>query len=86
MSALSLTAPCDQPTLSDRYTILLALALLGYAIAGKGFAYLGAPPLFVGEFMLLLGILVFLRTGAWIAVLATPSSLLLATLDRKSVV
>ena len=80
MSTLSLATARDQPTLSDRYAILLALALLGYAIAGKGFAYLGVPPLFVGEFTLLLGILVFLRTGAWIAVLTTPSSLLMAVL------
>ena len=30
-----------------------AIVLLGYAVAGKGFAYLGVPPLYVGECLLL---------------------------------
>ena len=33
----------------DRYLALLAIVLLGYALMGKGFAYLGFPPLYVGE-------------------------------------
>ena len=32
----------------------LGICLLGYAFLGKGFAYLGAPPLYVGELSLLL--------------------------------
>ena len=32
----------------------LGICLLGYALLGKGFAYLGAPPLYVGELTLLL--------------------------------
>lgn len=34
----------------------LGILLLGYAFQGRGFAYLGAPPLYVGEIMLLLGL------------------------------
>ena len=34
---------------SDHYLVLLGGALLGYAVLGKYFAYLGIPPLFVGE-------------------------------------
>jgi hypothetical protein len=54
--------------------------LAGYALMGKGFAYLGAPPLFVGEIALLLGVFVFLRTGLLLACLTTLPSLLLATM------
>ncbi len=35
---------------------LLCLLLLGYALLGRGWAYLGVAPLFVGELTLLLGI------------------------------
>ena len=54
--------------------------LLGYALMGKGFAYLGFPPLYVGEIAFLTGIVVFLRTGALVASLATLPSLVLVAL------
>jgi hypothetical protein len=47
---------------------------------GKGFAYLGAPPIFVGEVTLLLGTIVFLRTGLLFACLTTFPGLVLATM------
>src|SRR5438094_10379779 len=50
---------------SDHYLVLLGGALLGYAVLGKYFAYLGIPPLFVGEIALLAGFAVALRTAAW---------------------
>ena len=65
---------------SDRYLVLLTIVLLGYALMGKGFAYLGFPPLYVGEIALLTGIVVFLRTGALVASLATLPSLVLVAL------
>jgi hypothetical protein len=64
----------------DRYLALLAIVLLGYAMMGKGFAYLGLPPLYVGEIALLTGIVVFLRTGALVASLTTLPSLVLVAL------
>jgi hypothetical protein len=64
----------------DRYLALLAIALLGYALMGKGFAYLGFPPLYVGEIAFITGIVVFLRTGALVGALATLPALLLAVL------
>ena len=64
----------------DRYLALLAIALLGYALMGKGFAYLGFPPLYVGEIAFLIGTIVFLRTGALVASLATLPSLVLVAL------
>ena len=64
----------------DRYLALLAIALLGYAMMGRGFAYLGFPPLYVGEIAFLIGAVVFLRTGVLVASLATLSSLMLVAL------
>src|SRR5258708_28393488 len=65
----------------DRYLALLAIVLLGYVLMGKGFAYLGFPPFYVGEIALLSGIVVFLRTGAFVGALATlPSVVLVVTM------
>jgi hypothetical protein len=46
--------------------------LAGYALAGKGFAYLGIPPLFVGEVVLLIGCMVFLAFGYWRYLVRVP--------------
>jgi len=55
--------------------------LLGYAVVGKGFAYLGLPPIFIGEMALLAGSIVFLRTRcAAAALVSLPSLLLSATM------
>ena len=64
----------------DRYLALLGIVLLGYALMGKGFAYLGLPPLYVGEIAFLSGIIVFLRTGVSVGALATPPAVLLVAL------
>ena len=65
-------------TAGDRYLALLAIVLLGYALMGKGFAYIGFPPLYVGEIAFLTGIAVFVRSGVLVASLATlPVSRLL---------
>ena len=63
----------------DRYILALSYVLLGYAMIGKGFAYLGLPPLFIGEIALFAGLVVLLRTGCLVAVFATLPSLVLAT-------
>lgn len=69
----------DERFPGDRYIALLGVVLLGYAVMGKGFAYLGFPPLYVGELAFLGGIIVFLRTGAVVGAVATvPAVLLLA--------
>jgi hypothetical protein len=64
----------------DRYLALLAVALLGYALMGKGFAYLGLPPLYVGEIAFLSGMVVLFRTGAFVGALATLPAVLLVVL------
>src|SRR6478736_3510622 len=68
------------PDPHDAYMRLLCYTLAGYALFGKGFAYLGIPPLFIGEIALVLGLCVVLRSGCSLAMLATVPSLLLATL------
>lgn len=69
-----------QRTWADRYLIFLMCVLAGYMLAGRGFAYLGAPPLFIGEITLLLGTIVFLRLGLIMACLGTFTSLVLAAM------
>ena len=64
--------------LHDKYVVLLSCVLLGYAVVGKGFAYLGLPPIFIGELALLTGSMVFLRTRCAAAALVSLPSLLLA--------
>jgi len=62
----------------DLYLGLLALLLLGYATLGKTVAYLGVPPLFIGDIVFIIGVIVLLRTGCLIATLATLPSVFLA--------
>ena len=62
------------------YLCLLSIVLAGYATMGKGFAYLGYPPLFIGEVTLVLGLLVMYRAGCVWAMLASSPSVLLAVL------
>lgn len=61
----------------DRYLGLLCFVLAGYAIFGKGFAYVGVPPLFIGEITLVLGVLALMASRSWIAMLMTVPSLAL---------
>jgi hypothetical protein len=43
-------------TLGDQFLSFFAFVLGGYAIGSKGFAYLGVPPVYVGEASLLFGL------------------------------
>jgi hypothetical protein len=63
----------------DRYGVVLAGALAAYGMMGKGFAYLGVPPLFVTEALLAAGLLAMLHTRCALAsVLSVPGLLLVA--------
>ena len=46
----------------DRYLTWLGWILLGYALLGRGFAYLGVPPLYVGEATVLAGLAILTGT------------------------
>lgn len=54
-----------------RWLDLLCIMLVGYALLGKGWAYLGVPPVFVGEVTLLVGLILLLRVTRWRAVLSS---------------
>jgi hypothetical protein len=60
------------------FATVLAILLAGYMLLGRGFAHLGAPPLYLGEFVLGLGLLAtayaavrlrLLFARSWIAIL-----------------
>jgi len=53
--------PARRP-FGDKYTTFLGVVLMGYAVAGRGFAYLGIPPLFIGEVALVLGLVALARS------------------------
>jgi hypothetical protein len=64
---------------------VLCLTLLGYALFGKGWAYLGVPPIFVGEVALLGGLMSLVRSGCGLAIFdAIPVWLLLALMALGS--
>ena len=55
----------------DRYLRILCILLLGYALMGKGFAYLGVAPLYVGEATMLYGIVALFFSDNWSRILRT---------------
>jgi hypothetical protein len=58
---LALGAAFALPSLVNRlFVVLLGLLLTGYAFFGRVFSHLGVPPLFVGEVVLLVGVVAFL--------------------------
>ncbi|HVH74634.1 MAG TPA: O-antigen ligase family protein [Stellaceae bacterium] len=66
--------------LADAYLFWLFGVLAGYVLLGKGFAYLGMPPLYVGDLTLLVGMLLFLRLNCFAGILATLPMVLFAVL------
>ena len=50
------------PRSGDAFLYVFGGVLLGYALLGRTFAYVGVPPLFIGEVMLALGLVVVMRT------------------------
>ena len=66
---------------ADAYLHCHCWLLMGYALAGKGFAYLGFAPLYVGEMSLLLGVVVFLATRAALRVPLSRTVFLLLVLQ-----
>src|SRR5205085_923511 len=76
----SWVGPASRRTGLGIWLSLLCLTLLGYALAGKGAAYIGLPPLFVGEAVLGLGLVVFILYGRWLDILNAPQVWLLLLL------
>lgn len=57
----------------DRYFWAIGIVLLGYALLSRSFAYLGVPPVFIGEIMLGLGMIQLIRAGVWRRLGSMPS-------------
>ena len=70
----------------DRFLIGMGLALLGYALFSRGFAYWGVPPLFVGEIVLGLGIIQLSRAGTLTRLASVPAIWLLSALIALALV
>ncbi len=52
--------------LGRTYITMMALILAGYGLAGRGFAYLGVAPIFIGEITLIIGFFALGQSGqAW---------------------
>lgn len=58
----------------------VCLTLMGYAIMGRGFAYLGVPPVFLGEVLAIAGLACLIFCGRWWVILRMPQTLLLLVL------
>lgn len=65
---------------AERYLLFLGLVLLGYALDGRGFAYLGYPPLYIGEFTMVIGMGVLVCTPGWSRLFQSPPMLALVPL------
>src|SRR6185437_12373210 len=65
---------------AERYLIFLGLVLLGYALDGRGFAYLGFPPLYIGELTMVIGMGVLVCTPGWSRLFQSPPMLALVPL------
>src|SRR5437868_5427210 len=78
--ALEQTFEPTRRRIGDRWLLLLALCLAGYALAGRGFAYLGLPPIFIGEICLAAGVCVFLTIRGWTRVLQVGASVMVLPL------
>ncbi len=57
-----------QQRIGDRWLLFLAICLLGYALLGRGFAYIGFSPLFIGEACLMAGLFAWLSARGWAGV------------------
>jgi hypothetical protein len=60
---------------------LMCVTLFGYALFGKGWAYVGIPPLFIGDVVLVLGVArLLLLTRGWGGIFLSPPLWLLLVL------
>lgn len=64
--------------LGDRFLWVLGFVLIGYALIGRSFAYLGVKPLFIGELTLGLGVLALACCHHWSRLLTSGLFWLLA--------
>jgi hypothetical protein len=66
----------DLPPALSRYVALYCVCFALYAIFGKGFAYVGIPPLYIGEVLLFAGLAVVLLTNSLLPLASKPFGLI----------
>ena len=74
------SGPAPTAVRPGKWLALLCLTLLGYAVCGKGWAYIGVPPLFIGEGILFWGVVWLALYGSWRRILEVPCFWLLLLL------
>jgi hypothetical protein len=77
---VSARLPRTRAAVTDAFPAALGLLLVGYAFIGKGFAYLGVPPFYVGEIVLIFGLAALLHSRCILAATASVGSLALLAL------
>ncbi len=55
----------------DRFLRALCILLMGYAVMGKGFAYIGIAPFYVGEATMIYGVIALVVSQNWSRILRT---------------
>lgn len=65
---------------TEVFAAMLGYMLVGYAFVGKGFAYIGVPPLHIGEIVLIFGLITFIRGGCMVAAAASIGSIAILVL------
>jgi hypothetical protein len=79
-SITSTEMPARAAAFVRAWVICWCVGLLGYAVMGRGFAYIGVAPVFFAEFLLLGGCLCLLVCGRWWPILRMPQTILLIIL------
>jgi hypothetical protein len=64
--------------LPEIFLRVLLVVLAGYALFGRSFAYIGVPPLYIGELTMGLGVLAAAASGAIVLVASSPITWLIA--------
>ena len=80
MTAVQTQAKVAMPRLVRGYLYALCFILAGYLLLGRAFAYLGVPPLYIGEITLALGIVVAFISGRLTSAILNWSGIALALL------
>ena len=62
--------------LTSRWLAFWSFLVAGLAIGGRGFAYIGLPPLFISEIVLVCGVAVLLLQPRWRELLGQPTTLI----------
>jgi hypothetical protein len=78
LSALALSvvviATYYRQRLPQIFLVLIGISLFGYTFLGKGYAYFGVSPIFIGELLLLFGVLAAFLGGGFMPALRSPIS------------